>query len=302
MHHSKASHTLSQTKTMQYKNLIFNILIALLLCTHQSCDIINPAEEIPAYLTVESFTVGENPVVDELSFGANIVSANVLVDGSTVGVVSIPGTIPVFAEGDVTITLDPLVQANGANDILDIYPFWERLDIQVSLIRNDTTRLNPQTRYADNVVIRGSNFSGSDIFFAEDLDGNTSTAVTNSQTGGQPGEGSVGRIVLTPSDALFEAATFTEIDVSTASRVWLEVQYKTDASLLFGVQRENGDIFREYGVLPKGTWNTLYYDMRPLLLTQNIEKFKLTLSAAFPAGNSADEAVILIDNIKVVYL
>lgn len=279
-----------------------------LLCTQYSCEVINPAEDVPAYLTISSFTLTDNPDVNERSLAAKIVAANVLVNNETVGVISIPGTLPVFAAGEATITLDPLVQQNGSGEMLEIYPFWERVNLAGNFSPDDTLVVNPQTRYVSGVTVYGSDFTGTDILFVQELDENSQTAVSITNQGGQAGEGTVGKITLTDDNPIFEGAT-TEgelIDVSGANRAFLEVQYKTDVNLLFGVLDKTAGntetVFREYGVLAKDSWNTLYFDMSSLLISQNVGRFQLVMSATYPVGSGLDEAIILLDNIKVVYL
>lgn len=290
---------------MKVKNIIYSTFACLFLLTQMSCDVINEEEDIPSYLIIEDFTVGNNPNVEALSFSSKIVGANVLVNNETQGVVSVPGKIAIFAEGDVTVTLDPLVQENGSVDLLQIYPFFERIDIPVNLSLRDSTTISAQTKYVSNAIIRGSDFSASNTFFSEDLDGNILTEINISSVGGQAGEGTVGRIVLTEENPLFDGATASSvpIEIPNLRQAWLEVQYKTDVDLLFGFKRLNVDEnFREYGVRAKDQWNTIYFDASDLLISQELTEFQVTLTASFPTGSTAEEAVILLDNVKLIYI
>lgn len=272
-----------------------------------SCDIINPEEEIPAYLFVSEFVINNNDDVDEISRGGKIVAANVLIDDVAVGIVSVPGVLPVYDEGTVEVTIDPLVQENGAGDFLQIYPFWTRTEYSTSLVRGDSAFISPTTQYLSGATILGTNFAGADNFFVDDLDGNPETTVTITSVDAQPNEGTIGRIVLTSENPLFDGATSRDIPFETEniSRAWLEVQYRTEVPLIFGI-RDVGNpgsaIFREYGINIKDEWNTLYFDMLPLLSSQNISQFQLTLTASFPDDFAGSEAEILLDNIKLVYL
>jgi len=292
---------------MKFKNLIYGGLACLFLLTQVSCDVINPEEEIPSYLIIEDFTVGSNPDVEALSLSSKIVAANVIVNNETQGVITLPGKIPVFAEGDVTVTLDPLVQENGSADLLQIYPFFKRIDIPANLSFRDSTTISvAETEYISNALIRGSDFSASNVFFTEDLDGNILTEV-NISSGGQAGEGTVGRIVLTEDNPLFDGATASgvPIEVNSIRQAWLEVQYKTDVDLVFGFRDLSNptgvQTFREFGVRAKDEWNTLYFDATNLLVSQNITKFQITLTAQFLTGSTAEESIVLIDNVKLIY-
>ncbi len=285
------------------KNLMYLSLIAAIVFGQMSCDIINPEEEIPSYLKVESFELEETIDVETFGLSSKIVAANVLVNGSTVGVISIPGKIPVFAEGDVTITLDPLVQENGADNLLQIYPFFERVEIPVTLSLRDSVSINPRTKYREGNLFRGSSFSGSDEFFIEDLDGNGSTQLTISTTGGQAGQGAIGRIVLNEANPLYQAATSESvmIDISDATEAWLEVQYKSDVDFVFGARNMSNDNVQEFGIRAKDEWNTIYFNAANFLFSNNITTFQLTIGAVLPGSWTGEDAEILVDNVKFVY-
>ncbi len=288
---------------MRIKQLVYAGLIASFVLGQMSCDIINPEEEIPSYLEIESFELEETNGEITFGLGSKIVAANVIVNGETAGIISIPGRIPVFAQGDAIVTLDPLVPENGASDLLQIYPFFERIDIPITLSLRDTTIINPTTQYGTGNTFRGSTFSGSDEFFTEDLDENSNTRLTISTTGGQVGEGSVGRIILNEDNPLYQSATSASamIDVSFANVAWLEVQYKSDVDFVFGAKNtENGNDV-EFGVKAKDEWNTIYFNTANFLFINNITTFQLTINALLPPSWSGGDAEILIDNIKFVY-
>jgi len=288
---------------MKVKSLIYSGLFLVFVFGQMSCDVINPEEEIPSYLKIASFELEETFDEETFGLGSKIVAANVLVDGETAGVISIPGKIPVFAEGDVTITLDPLVQENGADNFLQIYPFFERIETSVTLTRQDSIEINPKTKYSTGNFFRGSTFSGSDEFFTEDIDGNGFTQLIISPVGGQAGEGSIGRIVLNADNAYYEAATSASspIDISNATQVWLEVQYKSDVDFIFGVQGLDNVNLREFGVRAKDVWNTIYFDAASFLFSSGTTNFQLTMTASLPLSWSGDDAEILIDNVKLIY-
>ena len=285
------------------KGLIYTGLIALFVLGQMSCDIVNPEEEIPSYLKIESFELEETFDVESFGLSSKIVAANVIVNGETAGVISIPGKIPVYADGETTITLDPLVEENGGDNTLQIYPFFERVDISANFTPRDSTTIDVKTKYKADAFFRGSSFSGSDEFFTEDLDGNGLTQLTISTEGGQVGEGSIGRIVLNAENPAYESATTASalIDISNANQVWLEVQYKSDVDFIFGVTNAANENDREFGIRGKDEWNTIYFNAANFLISQNITTFQLTITAILPSSWSGGDAEILIDNVKLVY-
>lgn len=296
-----------KTKAMKIKNIFYISLLLLFVTLQMRCDVINPEEEIPSYLHIESFEIEENTLVEEGSLRSKIVAAQVLVNNVGVGVIPIPGTIPVFATGDAVITLDPMIQENGANDLLSLYPFFTRVTMNANFAIGEETTINPKSTYISNATILRGDFNGSNVFFVEDVDGNPETKVEITQIGGQAGEGGVGKIVLTEENPIFTGATNVNApyDISEASRIWLEIQYKTDVPMLFGLlDRTDGDTFDydEYGVAIKTEWNTLYFNLLDLIRSQQIERFQLSLRANYVVGSELEEAQVLLDNIKLVYL
>ena len=84
--------------TMRYFVLILLAAVAL-----TSCNWINPSEETPSFIRVESidFSTSSTQGTDSQNF----VDAWIYIDGKSVGAYELPCTLPVLAEGEHTLRL-----------------------------------------------------------------------------------------------------------------------------------------------------------------------------------------------------
>ena len=97
-----------------------------------SCNIINPAEPVPAYLHVDSFSVKTDPLTQGSS-SHRIVDAWVFVDGNIVGAFEMPVNVPVLSAGMHKVTVRPGILVNGIAATRSIYPFYSGYDTVMNL-------------------------------------------------------------------------------------------------------------------------------------------------------------------------
>ena len=125
-------------------------LPACLVCFLLSgCDIINPAEDIPAYLFVEAFTLETDPET-EGSNSARITEVWLTIDGQFRGAYSLPALIPVLKNGEAQVRLDAGIKENGVTATPDIYPFYEPWEGVVNLTPEVIDTIKPVIGYRDN--------------------------------------------------------------------------------------------------------------------------------------------------------
>jgi hypothetical protein len=286
--------------------------LALLL---SACD--KEKEPIPGYLNLQPFTVqSTNPSVHG-SVSSKITHARISlldpVDSTTqlIGLFELPATMPVLAEGQKTAFIDPVIKANGNSFYLEAYPFYERFFGTVQIVPGQEAEIKPTTSYKDGIkFVFIEDFEGSSHLFENDQDGNTNTAVVASSSDVFEGEKS-GKIVLDSANFFAIVATnnFYTIDYREAGRVYLEVNYKTEVPLEFGllaVDNVSGLVPNfEFVVLAKNEWNKIYFDLTELIRTATVDKFHIVFRGFIPIENGVptlDEAEIYLDNIKLIHL
>ena len=286
------------------------LLLAITALFFANCDIINPEEEVPAYLEIQpyEFSVigGQGSASEKLSY------AWLYVNDEYLGLYPLPATVPVLATGTTEIVLDPGINDNGIAATPDIYPFYKRFETVVELSENQTTIIQPVTSYIDDArFLMIEDFESNNHFFQDDLDNNDSTNVETIRDSVFEGSGS-GRIYINKDFPLIEvgAVRFLEFPPSGTS-VYVEMDYKAEAPMFvgwvaydaFGARIQN---FLDRGVNPKDQWTKIYFNFRETI--RDIEllgatSYQLVFVSAIPIDNgefTLDEAEILIDNIKVV--
>ena len=281
-----------------------SLLVLLLGCW--SCDIINPEEQVPAYLAIEPFTF--NTVVGaQGTASAKIVEAWVFIDGAFLGVYDLPATVPVLAVGPTDIRIDAGIKENGVNDRPEPYPFFESYEVRLNLEANTTEVIQPTTRYTTN-----TKFAFIEDFedtrpriFTETIFGQTELTRTQSEVfeGNFSGQFSVTREER-PLVEISSSIDFNGLQ-DEGIFVYLEVDYKSDAAVAWGIAGERNagsgqQQFYDPGFNPSLEWNKIYFHLSPLIFDAGIEDYKIAFQA-FLTESSPDSAIVFLDNIKLVH-
>ena len=258
-------------------------------------------EPIPAYLYVTPFTITTNPAIQGTG-SANITEVWVTVDEVFLGVYALPAEIPVLAQGPTEVRLEAGIKENGLAATPDIYLFYEPVELSVDLQPAQTDTLRPATRYLPETRFGFvEDFEGDSRIFTQLLQGDTGLVRTQEDV--FEGQYS-GKIVLTednPTVELATAAVFTDL-LERNPYVFLEVNYKADAPVVFGVIGRQGiEIIREYdpGFAPRDEWNKIYFNISPVIFNSQLDSYNIALQAFL--GESDGPAEIYVDNIKLVY-
>ncbi len=290
-------------KTICY-TLTFGLFVVL-----AACDIINPAEDIPAYVYVESFQVN----TDSRSEGTNsskIEEVWLSVNGNFLGAYTLPALIPILESGMRTLTLSAGIKDNGISATPEIYPFYDDYEVQLELRPNEVDTLRPIIGYRDNTRFAFiEQFETEDSHIFQDLRaGTTANRVQIVSEGGL--EGNSAYVQLNEDNPLVELATLNAYrDLTTRGFVaYLEVDFRSDVIVVFGVQGfRNGvpgtPIF-DPGFLPGATWSKIYFNLSPLVFGNNFDEFKILFQAILPNEDGVfiqKDANIWLDNIKLVH-
>lgn len=274
-----------------------------------ACELINPEEQIPAYIYVEPFTLQENPDVVAGSLDEAITHVFAYSGTDFLGIFSLPALIPVLQEGPQTIELDPGIRDNGISASIQIYPFYERYAKEVVLEPGRIDTLLPVTRYRSNIRIHFiEDFEAGIPIFSEDRDGNENTKLEASTEDIFEG-GRSGRILLDTLNPFFDVGTDRSqlFDLRTGGRTYLELNYKTDVELLFGVVEidnlGSAQSYFEYGLLPRASWNKVYFNLTEVVRVTNADAYQIAITGGLPISNGAfalPEGRVYLDNIKLI--
>lgn len=287
------------------------LLILLLLGAFwwSSCNLINPEEQIPAYIYVEPFVMQANPDINAGSLDHRISHVFVYAGEEFLGIYALPALIPVLLEGQQTVLLDPGIRENGVSATIGIYPFYERFQKTLTLTPGQIDTLSPVTRYRTNSKIYFiEDFESGLPIFSEDRDSNPQTYLASSNEEVFEGAGS-GLIRLDTSNFFFDMGTDRAqlFKLQEGGKIYLEVNYKTDVDILFGlIEIDNTGqalSYFEYGLLARDTWNKVYFNLTELVTVTNAEDYQVAITGGLPIENgkfSLSEANVYLDNIKLI--
>lgn len=295
---------------MSIKNNYYFLFLLILL---SSCDIINPEEQIPSYITIApiEFTADNDT---QGSASSKITEGWLFVDGEFIGAYSLPATVPVLFSGERTVRVQAGIKDNGINETAEIYPFYETAEFQVTLTPTETVTVEPKISYlAEAEFAFIEDFESSDHIFQDDRDGNPATTIEITSSDVFEGNRS-GKITLTPNNPQIQVATDANSLFSDLQKdqvfVYVEVNYKSDVPVLWGVIGYNDGIFSDAvevydpGFNAKDEWNKIYFNFSQILFNENFAALQFALTANLPSENGAfvtEEAEILLDNIKVLH-
>ncbi len=279
--------------------------LALLTLLSSSCDLINPPEEIPAYLYVANFDYQTNPFVPDHTTTTNITHAYVFIGEESMGLFTLPATVPVLQQGEQDLIIDPVIPENGLYSNLRIHPFYKRFEGTATLIPAQTDTVYPVTSYTDQTsIVFLEDFEGNSSLFNYERDGDDSTSMEITHLMAREGAGA-GYILLTTEHPVIDVATPASqlFELKDKNLVYLEADYKTEAEMRFGLVGFDatgpvGSSY-EFGVLPKEGWNKIYFNLTDQVRASGFNEYQIALTAALPEGK--DSAEIYLDNIKLLY-
>ncbi|MFN7119576.1 MAG: hypothetical protein ACK4TA_22460 [Saprospiraceae bacterium] len=280
-------------------------IIAILLI--HSCDIINPEEAIPSYIYVPDFQLNTNS--NQGTNSNKITDVWVTVGDTYLGVYPLPALIPILGQGEQNITLEAGIKQNGINSTGVAYPFYQPFQTKVTLAPNEVDTLRPVITYRNNTkFILVENFDNNDHIFRTLRRGNE---VNRIQIVSQNAfQGNSAQVTVNRDNPVAEISTVTRYKNpgSQGVSVYLEVNYKSEADVIFGiVGYRNGSADQpafQAGFSARNDWNKIYFDLSPLLAGNTYDEYQVVFQTVLPSRNNVftkDNATIWLDNIKLVH-
>ncbi len=258
---------------------------------------------LPATLDIQEIELNIDPSTEGTA-RAQITEAWVFVDNVFLGAYDLPAQVPVLAEGPTDIRVAAGIRENGIRTTPRIYPFFTEHEETLTLLPGQTTAVRPQVGYRADArfgFIEDFEEEQSAVF-TQVIDGDTTFARV--QGGAFEGAFS-GRLVLTEAQPIAELASrqvFSDL-IQRSLDVFLEIHYRSDTPVVFGfVGLIDGipTVFYDPGFNPSASWNKIYFNLGPLLLSSDLDTYSVSLRA-FLIPDSMTPAEIYVDNIKLLY-
>jgi len=270
--------------------------IILLLST--SCNLLDPEEQLPAFLEINNFELTTSPVQGENS--AQITDAWVFVNDLSLGIFELPATVPVLDLGSQNITIFPVIRENGLRSSPVIYSLYRRYESTLELMANQTVPIQPTTTYEANAVFE----------LVEDFNTSNHLLKGTDQSAVQSVDG-IGKIALGEKDAVEFTSTTTFIDLPTSGGlpVFLEIDYKNNVAFeigLVGISNTINATSYKVTLCPINRWNKVYINFQEDLQLSQLPSYKLAFRVSTEdlgcGGAVETNPEVLIDNVKFIRL
>lgn len=283
---------------MRISTLTWYILsIGLISAIAPSCELINPPEQIPAYLQIDNVTLTTG--TGQGSASHKITDVWIDADNSAQGVYEIPKVFPLLNDGATYLLISAGIFDNGISSTRVIYPFYYPDTLTLDLEATKVYQLTPHFAYRSTTKFSFiEDFEAGNLFSL--IAGDTGLIRTSETTTVFEGNFS-GYIYLDASHSLYEGRTTTSFVVPTGSPVYVELNYKCDQPFevgLYGTTSLGHTSLYKWNINPKETWNKIYLNMGKDVLDMDASSIQIQIRAVF---NGAQESShIYLDNIKLV--
>lgn len=292
---------------MTNKTLRTFLIIILTLIFFNACDIINPPEDIPSYIHIDSITLKTN--INEGTSSSVIKDGWVIVGGDFIGTFELPATFPVLKTGDQEVTIRAGIIENGISNTRVPYPFYAPQTINVNLKEGVVDSLPTiVVKYADETI-----FGWKEDF--EDTNNisikNTSDSFVHYQLTDNPAEVFEGKYSLKAT--LSKKLDYFEItpkekynlELPKGKPVYVEMNFKTDVVATVGYYASDKNKTQtikvsKIGLNATAEWKKIYIN-----LGKNVNDFP-TLSnfkifVAILKQDDSGPVSIYLDNLKLLY-
>lgn len=282
---------------MNLRSFILFIAFCYFLSVPIACNIINPAEPIPAYIRVHDPKV--ITLAAQGSASENISNYWLFVNNQAEGVYNRTGNYPLIAEGTTKLAFLAGIKDNGVSNLRVVYPFYTADTITTTLNPNGTIDIYPTFRY-----ISGTQFKVLEDFELGSvlISSNASNPLVRSSLPEDVFEGSFSAKIkldsITPGIELLSIDPFTL--PLLGFDIYIELNYKSDVPFVVGLQSmSTSQKFYQWTITPKSEWNKIYLNAKSLVNTTNNASWKLLIYSA--PDTLTGTKYIYLDNVKVLH-
>ncbi len=278
---------------------ILPLFILVLAGCFASCDIINPEEEIPAYIAIDTFMLSTNTSTEGPN-NHNITDAWISVNGDFVGVFELPCKIPVLNKGMVDLFVKPGIKNNGIASSRLSYPFYSNYSTEVELTELEVQQISPTVDYYQETIFDWfENFSeqGNSL---DTIAGSTVDFKYTTYNGSK-----AGLIELVDEDDFFRAQSIDSYQFPNINTpvLYFEMDYITNNPFTVGIYMIiDGQINVQPLIFinPIDHWNKIYIDLSYYSqTTYYADEYRVYIEAA--KSDTIERAEIILDNLKLLH-
>ncbi len=278
---------------------IRNSLIICVLCFLMglfSCDIINPTEDIPSYIKVDTFTM---KITDPIqgSSSHNITDVWITIEGQKSGMFELPVILPILRNGLTNIVLRPGIKHNDQMFIRLEHPYMNHYITDTVLTAGEILQLEPVITYNSEAKFSWTENFESAGFNMITTNSDTSLVITSKNVL----EGNyAGGIFLSGDNIYFDGQSPPMYVPANRGMILLEFYYKNNYDFQVGVITNVSAYEYAVHLSPRDEWNKISINIDNLIFgytdaTQFIVSFRALLT------DFDQSAEIFIDNIKLIH-
>ena len=278
--------------------------VIILACLILSCNIINPAEDIPAHIKVDTLIVKVTNY-NQGSAKHHMTCVKLNVAGTTLGIFEMPAMVPCLFTGLQSLYLEPVFELNGITGSREVYPFFKPYtgSAKIDFVPGQVITIVPETTYKSECKfpwIEGFENAGVSFLYPAYSD----TVFRNQTDTIREGRYS-GAVYLNKANRFFESYSSTDYELSnTGTMVLLEFDYFSTALLEIGVYaivNETATWNSLVYVRPINHWNRIYIDLRSIAKNNpTADLFRPGFRAAWDSTGLTQQAIIM-DNLKLIH-
>ena len=262
---------------------------------------INPVEDTPTYVYLDSIAFQINDPLKEGSASQKISSAWVYLDNDLVGAFELPANVPVLAKNGGQIRVSPGVTYSGLSQ-QNLYAFFQ--SDTFSIAASDAGKMVhkvPTVSYSSAAKFPFKEDFETGNAFGSLTDIATDTTITRTDDKTKIFEGGgAGFIYLDANHTTSENISNQSFAIAQGNS-FVELNYKCNTSFQVGlITTYAGKIEYGYlgGVYARESWNKVYIDISKFTSTYPSSQYRLIIKTGLDEGLST--GYVLLDNIKVL--
>lgn len=268
-----------------------------------ACNIVNPSEQIPTYIIIDSVSLPPTLPEKHGSVSHKITDVWVYYNLQLLGAFELPAKVPIYANGRGQIQVVAGIWDNGLSGTRARYPFYtiDTFSFDASPTQNIYHIPTFYYRTADQPVIRYfvENFEQGNSFLR--LFGDTTIVRTDNPADVFEGNWS-GKIELSTSHPTGECITSQAFSLPPNRDAYLEMNYKSDVpfDIRTDIEYNGGNIKSDVMSFRDRTqWTKVYVRLGGFSSTYQNGKFKFFIKTKL--GDGMTNAKLLMDNFKIIY-
>ena len=269
-----------------------------------ACEAWDKDETIPSYLYIAPIQM--QVLANQGTANQAFKDAWVFIDSQYVGAYELPAKIPVLSHGRVEVKIFAGIRNNGSITKPIIYPMTDPYISFVDLEEQKTDTVFPIVKYSNGIVFPFIENFDRIHYFNFDKDNNQETKVILSSSSDAFEGSNSGLIELTAARNYLEAWFDYDRPIPYGpNKVYIELNYKSTIPFNIGlVGFKTGEVesqFIDGVVLPKSTWNKVYFDFTDIVNNYKGNAYRIALAGFYINATTIKKQEILIDNIKVLH-